>query len=1016
MARVNTEGQVLDPGGISVNGPTAGFSAGDGAGGIHMAWNLYVNDQSDIISAHISAAQVAGPDHTLSTGAPMQLYADVAVGSNGYMVVYRSDTASAHRIHAHPLDANGSPLTAEPIQLASGDTIYGPDRPSVAWNGSLYLVTWGSSSGIVAQRIQQDGTLVDAIPFLVIAAGFGPTDVSAVGDIFLVVGRKYGGYPQYVYGVASRVRGSDGMVLDVTPLFVGESYARTVGVTAFGGRWLMVWFSTYTHDDSVGSTAGNFVNLDGTLGTSFSIYGPYSMGGNGIIEVATASNGVTALVLQSAEVTSGVETDMVGRLVNADGTIQPAINLTPWAGNQYRPRAAWDGSQYVVAYTDQKNRFAVQTIDALDARGDLFGMRIAADGTVLDPQGFAFSNLPIAETHPNVIAAGGVSLFTGSIMRNEAPYAAYRVGYARLGVGGNQWPVAVSHSNAAGGDIPLNVQFDSTGSSDPDGTLAAYGWDFGDGSTSTSANPDHIYTAPGNFVVTLVVTDTEGAATTQSLALAVTAPNQLPVTTASANPLSGQAPLDVTFLARGSYDPDGRLGNFHWVFSDGTDTWGPLAYQTFYDPGIYYATLTAYDDRGGAGTDTITITVTQNNQAPVAAASATPLNGNAPLQVNFSSAGSYDPDGTLVSYAWDFGDGGTSTQANPVHTYTAAGSYQAVLTVTDNLGSSGSASVTISVSQAGNQLPAAAASATPLSGNAPLEVDFSSAGSYDPDGTLVSYAWDFGDGGTSTQANPVHTYATAGSYQAVLTVTDNLGLTGSASLTISVNGVALSPVQPAEGAPGEPVTYTLMVNYTGSEPEASFDVGVVVSGAQWTVNAPASVGPIPSGGSAPLTIVVHVPPQAAPGEQSVVAVTLRSQGDAGYTATALLTTLVPPAGKVELLPIQSAGSGWPGDTVAYTLTLVNSGSETQTFTLGAEAAWEVHLSAAEVVLAPGESVTILVHVTIPATARAKDMDSATIIATSSSGSYASANTVLTTRVNHRVFLPTAFRVDFHPNR
>jgi len=153
-----------------------------------------------------------------------------------------------------------------------------------------------------------------------------------------------------------------------------------------------------------------------------------------------------------------------------------------------------------------------------------------------------------------------------------------------------------------------------------------------------------------------VVTDTEGAATTQTLALAVTAPNQLPVTVASANPLSGNPPLDVTFSARGSYDPDGRLGNFHWVFGDGTDSWGPTAYQTFYTAGIYHVTLTAYDDRGGAGTDTVTIYVGQPNQAPVAVASAAPLSGNAPLDVNFSSASSYDPDGTLASYAWDFGD------------------------------------------------------------------------------------------------------------------------------------------------------------------------------------------------------------------------------------------------------------------------------------------------------------------------------------------------------------------------
>jgi|GEM_PF-997549 len=802
IARVNSDGQVLDLGGISIIGPESGFSAGDGTGGIHLVWTSFTYDQSDIVTAHISSNQISSPNRTLSTGAPMQVYSDFAVGSNGYMVVYRSDTDNAHRIHVHPLDINGNTLTPEPVELESGDTIYGPGEPSISWNGSLYLVTWGNNNGIVAQRVQQDGTLIDANPFVVINAGIGPTDVAAVGDTFLVVGRKYGAYPQYLYPAAARVRGNDGVVLDTPPLYVGESYARSVAVTAFGDRWLTVWFSTYTHDDTVGSTAGNFVNADGTLDTSFSIYGPYSMGGNGINEVSTISNGNTALVLQSVEVTSGVETDMIGRLINADGTLQPSVNLTPWVGNQYRPHAAWDGSQYVVAYNDQKNRYP-QTIDPLDARGDLFGMRITESGAVLDPQGFAFSFLPIAETHPNVIASDGVSLFAGSIMRNEAPYSAYRVGYTRLGVGGNQWPVAVAQSNVMSGNIPLNIQFSSSGSTDLDGTLVAYNWDFGDGNTSTGTNPVHTYQNPGNYVVSLMVTDDEGASTTQTLALTVTMPNQLPVTIASASPLSGQPPLDVTFSARGSYDPDGRLGNFHWILSDGTDTWGPTSYQTFYSPGIYTVTLIAYDDRGGSSSDTVTVYVGQPNQPPVAIAAGAPLNGNGPLNVTFNSTSSYDPDGTLAAYLWEFGDGSTSTLPNPTHTYTSQGSYQAELTVTDNL-----------------------------------------------------------------------------------------GLAQSDSLPIIVYGVSLPPDQSAVSIPGEAMTYTLIVNYIGSEPNTTFDVGVNITGAQWQVDAPSTIGPIASGTSASLPVTVHVPAQAAPGDISVVEITLTSQGGAGLFTTCLLTTQV----------------------------------------------------------------------------------------------------------------------------
>lgn len=192
---------------------------------------------------------------------------------------------------------------------------------------------------------------------------------------------------------------------------------------------------------------------------------------------------------------------------------------------------------------------------------------------------------------------------------------------------------------------------------------------------------------------------------------------------------------------------------------------------------------TGYTDYGSLGHYTISGSIPDPGglQAPTAVATTNTSPGNAPLSVTFSGDASTDNDGDIVSYDWDFGDGESLTAPNPVHIYTAPGSYTATLTVTDNDGLSDSDTVNITVI---NQAPVAVASADMTSGVAPLEVTFSGSGSYDrdePNGSIAGYSWDFGDGASSTDANPVHSYTSAGTYSATLTVTDDLGDTDSAT-------------------------------------------------------------------------------------------------------------------------------------------------------------------------------------------------------------------------------------------
>src|SRR5205807_5561042 len=124
---------------------------------------------------------------------------------------------------------------------------------------------------------------------------------------------------------------------------------------------------------------------------------------------------------------------------------------------------------------------------------------------------------------------------------------------------------------------------------------------------------------------------------------------------------------------------------------------------------------------------------------------ANPTTGPAPLAVVFSSAGSSDPDGSIQSRSWAFGDGGTSTSQNPSHSYNSPGTYAAVLTVKDNGGLTSSATVTITANA--NQPPVAVAAANATSGVVPLAVAFSGDGSSAPAGGTQGSSWGCGDGG-----------------------------------------------------------------------------------------------------------------------------------------------------------------------------------------------------------------------------------------------------------------------------
>ncbi|MFN8051968.1 MAG: PKD domain-containing protein [Acidimicrobiales bacterium] len=383
-------------------------------------------------------------------------------------------------------------------------------------------------------------------------------------------------------------------------------------------------------------------------------------------------------------------------------------------------------------------------------------------------------------------------------------------------------PTVVVNATPSSGTVPLSVAFSSVGTFDPEGTPITYQWDFGDGSpVDNNANPSHTYTAAGSYTAVLTAMDGTTLTATASTVITAGAPVNLPPTAvATAGTTVGRAPLTVAFTGDQSSDPENTTLSYDWNFGDNTPHSAVANPSHVYTAaGSYIATLTVTDG-GGATNSANTAEITVNaNQVPVAASSATPASGKEPLTVNFSSAGTADGDDATntLSYSWNFGDGtALSTAANPTHVYAnALGSpYTATLTVTDPLGASDTSQETVTVNA--NQAPVAVPNADVTAGQVPLIVNFFSTASFD-DGTIVSRLWDFGGGITSNATNPQFTFGSVGLKTVSLTVTDDNGVSNTATIDIDVQPIPnVAPVAVGSAAPTSAKQGTT-IQFTGDQ-------------------------------------------------------------------------------------------------------------------------------------------------------------------------------------------------------
>ena len=464
--RITSTGQILDPGGIPLGGSlTVGaqrdvawsgneWSVGmrtfqsdvavqriDVAGALIDVQPIVVNasamDQQVAIAGSVGESVVVFSDrpgfdqdvravHVASDGTPSAAM-NVSIGmarqrnvttvdgpAGENLAVFVSQTSGQSRLLSQRIADDGSVLDPQPTVIATSitsQTNFG--APQVAWNGSLYLVTWDN----VAKRISASNQVIDLQPIVVSQLPIGA--VAAAGETFVVGVSEYHSFHEPLnYMRFVRVSG-DGTVIDTVSHLVATGYVREMTAESFADTAIFAWGQYGRHDSSNGYTQAAIIGADASVNGPFRV--SIELGESPDIAV----NGDQALLVYADDSTIH-QADIEGRFVMADGSI-PAweFPISTAANNQLFPDVGWIGDQYVVAWNDYRHLAGIQQL-----RSNVRAARVLDDGTVRDPHGFTVTDSALPEDLPSVIGGNGNSWILFSAMHGvNGVLETQRIGY-----------------------------------------------------------------------------------------------------------------------------------------------------------------------------------------------------------------------------------------------------------------------------------------------------------------------------------------------------------------------------------------------------------------------------------------------------------------------------------------------------------------------------------------------------------------------------------------------------------
>ncbi len=789
-----------------------------------------------------------------TVSAEVEVYANVGIApGTTYYYRVRAFDAGGDSAYSNIALATSAPANQPPQVTASGSPTIGSVPLDVQFSanatdtdGSIASYAWDFGDGTnssVASPIHRYSTVGIYTARVTVTDNQGAIAVAtvqinvtsnpAVRDIVLYAAeanQKAGSWRVEADTTAvnnSRLRHPNGGVSKLSEALAAPTNYFEVRFNAFAGQPYRLWLrgkadSNSASNDSVfvqfdnsvdvtgaslyriNTTSSTIINLEDYSGAGLSGWGWQDNGyGNNVLGALIYFNtsGVQTMRVQTRE--DGLSIDQIvlsptTYINNSPGALQADTLLLQKSGSVVVPPTIRAVSPSIGTVTGGVSVTITGTDFSTGAQVK-FGDVLATNVTVN-------SNTSVTATTPPH-AAGSVDVVVTNADSGSATLANSFTYFQ------NQPPNVTASATPTAGTAPLDVVF-TVNASDSDGFIAAYSWTFGDGATSNEAAPTHTYQSSGNYTAQLTVTDNYGATANTTIQISV-APvtSEIVLYGSSATPVGSAWRVVQDVAAAGGkriHHPNAGVSKLSAALAAPTNYF-EVRFNAFAGQ-PYRLWLRGKADSNSASNDSVFVQF--DNSVDVTGASLYRINTTSSTVFNLEECLSCG----LSNWGWEDNGWGVGVRGAPIYFNTSGVQTMRVQTREDGLSidqivissatyfnaSPGSlkndATILPEANGLPNELPQVTIAATPTAGVAPLDVQFS-ANATDTDGSIASYAWNFGDGATSNVAAPSHVYQNAGTFTASLTVTDNDGATATATTDIIVTNPlpVITSVEPNTG-------------------------------------------------------------------------------------------------------------------------------------------------------------------------------------------------------------------------